>query len=87
MSPDPTKDDAMDDAADGTTATPEPPVALQVVHGNPTPEELAALVAVAASRSGGEEAGPAPRSLWSTPALRGGHHPAPGAWRASALPR
>jgi hypothetical protein len=80
-------DHAMEQATGGATATPESPVALQIVHGNPTPEELAALVAVAAARSGDADSSPAPRSLWSTPALRGGHHPAPGAWRASALPR
>jgi hypothetical protein len=62
-------------------------VALHVVHGNPTPEELAALVAVVATRTGGHDPAPQPRSLWGRPVLRGAHHPAPGAWRASALPR
>ena len=72
---------------DETTATPQSPAALQVVHGSPSPEELAALVAVVAARSGGDEPVAATRSLWSRPHVRGSHHPAPGAWRASALPR
>ncbi len=66
---------------------PEQPALLRVVHGNPSPEEVAALVAVVAARSGADDPAPATRSLWSTPTLRGGHHPARGAWRASALPR
>jgi hypothetical protein len=66
---------------------PEQPVALHVAHGNPSPEELAALVAVVAAWSGADDPSPAARSLWATPTLRGGHHPARGAWRASALPR
>ncbi|MCH1866412.1 acyl-CoA carboxylase subunit epsilon [Nocardioides sp. CFH 31398] len=68
---------------------PSPPF-LRVVKGDPTPEELAALVAVVAAASGGGEA-PAPRrpSEWSRPArrLRTPHQAGPGAWRASGLPR
>jgi hypothetical protein len=66
---------------------PTPPVALKVVHGNPSPEELAALVTVIAAGSGGAPQPVPARSLWSSPRLRGGHHPGRGAWRASALPR
>jgi hypothetical protein len=64
---------------------------LTVVRGEPTPEELAAVVVVLAARTG--QAGPAaaarPPSQWAAkdrqmrPQLTAGH----GAWRASALPR
>jgi len=80
-------------------STPEPPEQpqqpgphLRVVKGDPTPEELAALVAVVAAASAAAGAGtdaPRPRSEWSTPAR--GHRsplsPSPGGWRASGLPR
>jgi hypothetical protein len=64
-----------------------PPV-LRVVRGAPTPEELAAVIALVVARSGGAApaAAPAPASLWSAPQLRPTLHPGPGAWRASALP-
>jgi hypothetical protein len=79
-----------------TTQTPqdreagEPGTVLRVVRGEPTAEELAALVAVLASRStksGRTEQ--AARSSWRD---RNGYvretlpH-GPGAWRASAFPR
>jgi hypothetical protein len=62
---------------------------LRVVHGNPTDEELAALVAVVSTLGTPEEdPTPAPRSAWSsrralvrTPLPHG-----PGAWRASTYP-
>lgn len=64
---------------------------LRVVRGDPTDEELAALVAVIASRAAtpppAAEAGPPRtwsaywRSVGATP------RPGPGAWRGSALPR
>jgi hypothetical protein len=60
---------------------------LRVVRGNPTPEELAALVAVVASRGGPEPEPPPARSLWRRPVLRTALATGPGAWRASALPR
>jgi hypothetical protein len=62
---------------------------LRVVRGNPTPEELAALVVLAAA-SGGGETEPAPakvggwgdrRSLLRAPLLTG-----PGAWVAASRP-
>ena len=61
---------------------------LRVVKGDPTPEELGALVAVVASLGG--PAAPAPRRtpVWNAPSrlqrrvLRAG----PGAWRGSGLP-
>jgi hypothetical protein len=63
---------------------------LQVVRGDPTPEEIAALVAVLTARARAA-AGPGPerRSAWADPGrrLRPGLHHGPGAWRASALPR
>ena len=64
--------------------------ALRVVRGDATPEEIAALVAVLLSRSGGGEGPPVPaRSAWADRAsqLRRPLHPGPGAWRRSALPR
>lgn len=67
---------------------------LQIVRGEASPEEIAALVAtltaIAAARSrAAAEAKPAPvPSHWNAPArrLRAPLHPAPGAWRRSALP-
>jgi hypothetical protein len=67
---------------------------LRIVRGEASPEEIAALVAtltvIAAARSRvPEEAEPAPvPSPWNAPArrLRVPLHPAPGAWRHSALP-
>jgi hypothetical protein len=63
------------------------PPALHVLHGNPSPEELAALLTVVAARTGDDPPTPPARSLWGRPLLRGPHHPAAGAWRESALPR
>ena len=60
---------------------------LRVVRGNPSPEELAALIAVVSARGPVEEEPPAPRSRWGRPTLREPLHPGPGAWRASTLPR
>ncbi len=59
---------------------------LRVVNGNVTEEELAALIAVVAARSGGAPAKPKPRSEWGHPAraVRGPHRPGPDAWRRSA---
>jgi hypothetical protein len=62
---------------------------LRVVRGEPTAEELAALVAVLAARSAvAAPPPPRPRSAWADPARRLGltHRPGPGAWRRSALP-
>lgn len=65
--------------------TPRP--VLRIVRGEPTAEELAALVAVLAARSG--EPAPAPKpipSAWTDRSrlVRKHLHPGPGAWRASA---
>ena len=77
--------------ADSTPAPAEPPAApfLRVVRGDPTPEELAALVVAVAAMSGGTAA-PAPlRSQWRNRGrnIRPAIGPSPGAWRASGLPR
>lgn len=65
---------------------------LQVVHGDLTPEELAALVAVLTARARAAAARaerPKPRrSAWSDPSRRV-RRPlphGPGAWRSSAFP-
>ncbi len=61
---------------------------LRVVRGEPTAEELAALVAVVAARAVGPATAPRVRSAWSDPARRLGltSRPGPGAWRRSVLP-
>ena len=62
---------------------------LRVVRGDPTPEELAALVAVVGARaSSGPGTGAPGRSAWSDPvrAVRTPVRPGPGGWRRSALP-
>lgn len=61
---------------------------LCVESGNPSPEELAALVAVLSALGGPEEERPRRRSAWSDPAWRlGGPGAATGGWRTSSLPR
>jgi hypothetical protein len=63
---------------------------LTVVRGEPTPEQLAAVIAVVSARAAGGSSGPevpVARSLWAAPQLRTPLSPTPGAWRASALPR
>ena len=62
---------------------------LQVVRGDATPEEVAALVAVIASMGGSAPASEKPRSSWADPArrMREVHGHGPGGWRASGLPR
>lgn len=66
--------------------TPRP--LLTVVRGEPTPEQLAALIAVVGARAagGGADAPKPARSLWAAPVLRGALPAGPGAWRASGLP-
>jgi hypothetical protein len=64
---------------------------LTIVRGDPTPEEIAALVTVLTARlqsSGQARAGAAPRYGWSSRSrmVRGPISRGPGAWRASALP-
>jgi hypothetical protein len=81
------------------TAGAAEPRHLQVVRGNPTPEEVAALVTVLsalAARGGAERAAQAAttrrtavRSLWARPArnIWPPLAPSPDAWRASGFPR
>ncbi len=64
---------------------------LRVVHGDPTPDELAALIAVLAARAGAAAAtgsNDQPRPAWQDRAryLRTTLPHGPGAWRASAWP-
>jgi Acyl-CoA carboxylase epsilon subunit len=73
------------------TATPGPTrPPLRIVKGDPTPEEIAALVAVLARMGSGAAPEPPPRrSEWASHhrRMRSVLNPGPGAWRASALPR
>ena len=60
---------------------------LRVVRGEPTPDELAAVVAVLAARAAADPLPPAQvRRTWAAPVLRAPLRPGPGAWRASGLP-
>ncbi len=61
---------------------------LRIVRGEPSADELAALVAVLAARSAASPPAPRPRPAWSDPARRLGlrARPGSGAWRRSALP-
>ena len=66
--------------------------ALRVVAGRPTAEELAAVVVVLAeraARAGSQQRAATRPSAWSAPSrlMRASVTAAPGAWRASALPR
>ena len=77
-----------DEPAD--TAAEQPRPLLRVVRGDPTDEELAALVSVIAARSVAA-AGVRPqhpRSAWGHPAsiVRRVHRPGPDGWRRSAQP-
>ena len=62
---------------------------LTVVRGEPTPEQLAALIAVVSARAAGSgDDAPAPaRPLWNRPQLRTPLTAGPGAWRAAGLPQ
>ena len=63
----------------------EPTPVLRVVRGDATAEELAALVAVLAARSGAPAEEPPPPSPWGRPQVRRPlPTPGPGAWRAAA---
>lgn len=68
---------------------------IKVVRGNPTPEELAAALAVvqaraAAAAAAPQEGGPGNGSEWSDPAstiaARRVPHPGPRAWRTTYWP-
>jgi hypothetical protein len=70
-----------------TPDTPARPV-LQVIRGDASPEEVAALLAVIAARSAPPEETPPRRSVggWADPAYAMSPlpNPGPGAWRSSA---
>ncbi|HEX5496448.1 MAG TPA: acyl-CoA carboxylase subunit epsilon [Mycobacteriales bacterium] len=74
----------------GAEPDPPPVAVVRVVRGDPTPEELAALVTVLTTVAAGAPAArPTPAgSGWGDRGslLRRPLHPGPGAWRASALP-
>ncbi|MEI5525692.1 acyl-CoA carboxylase epsilon subunit [Streptomyces brasiliscabiei] len=66
---------------------------IKVVRGNPTPEELAAALAVVRARAAAAATppppAPAPRDAWSDPSRIATHHlPAPGptTWSRSYWP-
>lgn len=65
---------------------------IKVVRGNPTPEELAAALAVVQARAAAAaaaEPGSGPASEWSDPARlvpRRVPHPGPRAWRTTFWP-
>ncbi len=73
---------------DPTSETAAP--VLRVVKGDPTPEELAALVAVVAARASAvpAPADPERASNWATYWRHAKRplHPGPNSWRASAHP-
>jgi hypothetical protein len=77
------------DAPVGQAGHAEDPAALRIVRGDPTPDELAALVAVLAAASGGDqEGGPVtPVSQWAPPARLMRQAVAPTGWWESSLPR
>jgi hypothetical protein len=79
--------DTTDPSAADAAPAPSVPL-LRVVKGEPSAEELAALVAVIAARSGGSDDASAPRSAWTDRSrlVRRPLTPGPGAWKASALP-
>ncbi|MER5754871.1 acyl-CoA carboxylase epsilon subunit [Streptomyces sp. NPDC002088] len=66
---------------------------IKVVRGNPTPEELAAALAVVRARAAAAAAtppgAPGPRDSWSDPARIAGHpvpRPGPSAWARTYWP-
>jgi hypothetical protein len=74
------------------STTDQPRPTLKVIRGDATPEEIAALLAVVAARSAGDDGPvrrPKPTSAWTDRAAlaRRPVRPGPGAWRASAWPQ
>ena len=79
----------MSTSSDGGSGLHNERPLLRVVSGNPTEEELAAVLAVVASRSAATTA-PSPQfSLWARKSrmVRPVQRPGFGAWRASMMPR
>jgi hypothetical protein len=73
----------------GTTRGGDATPFLRVVKGDPTPEELAALVGVLASLGGRAAEPPRRTPDWNAPRRlhRVVHPHGPGGWRSSGLPR
>ena len=68
---------------------PEQRSLLRIVKGDPTAEEVAALVSVVSGMSAGAQSGtakPRPKPEWGANhrKVRGTHRHGPGAWRATA---
>ena len=63
-------------------------VELRVISGDPTPEEIAVILAIVGRRAGAP-ASEVPTSRWvdRERLIPGNWVPGPGAWRASMLPR
>ncbi|WP_203982139.1 acyl-CoA carboxylase subunit epsilon [Sphaerisporangium rufum] len=61
---------------------------LKIVHGDATPEEVAALVIAVAGRTVSAPPNPTPSGNWRNPVhrLRRGVIAGPGGWRAAARP-
>ncbi|MFB9251544.1 acyl-CoA carboxylase subunit epsilon [Sphaerisporangium melleum] len=61
---------------------------LKIMHGDATPEEVAALVIAVATRTSKASQAPRSRELWRNPAhqMRTVFPTGPGAWRASSRP-
>ena len=77
-------------ASDETSASESPQAPLlRVVSGDPTPEELAALVAVVASLGSAAAAPPRRTPEWQAHhrKVRATYPQGPGGWRSSGLPR
>ena len=90
MNDDTVNDDTVNDDTvnDDDVQAPRVRPLLTVVRGQPTPEQLAALIAVVGSRATATQDDTAvPRELWATPVLRSSVGHGPGAWRASGLPQ
>ena len=64
---------------------PAPGPRLTVLRGDPSPEQLAALVVVLVTRSGAAAPEPVAPSRWRSPLRAPLPPPGPGAWRGSGL--
>ena len=61
---------------------------FEVVHGNPSDEDLAVVVSLLSAAANSAVAAPDPaRSNWASPAMRTTLPAGPGAWERSGLPR
>ncbi|CAB4759286.1 unannotated protein [freshwater metagenome] len=65
------------------------PPLLRVISGEPTEEELAAIIAAVSTRSSGTARATPTFSLWARKSrqVRPAQRPGFGAWRASTMPR